>query len=713
MHLENRPPIFNKLFAQPESYYAHSFKLQWSVKGTSINDLSRGIPSAVEEVAWEVSLPLAGDIGTEKWLAYKHFLNGLDSYSNFEKNDTRVDFLQDAISCWRKSINLDESFARAHYNLGLALDINKEYAHSVYHFFKAVELSTELGASAHYSLARLFWTHGDDKQALNKIKEAMIMLPERPDAYFLEGSIYFDLGEFEKAVASYKKALRYTKDTSNYWLYYNLSAVYYRLGNYEAAENYGNRAMEACWDHLTVKVYGRTAHLNKEDKIRAIAKRERWFALNFLQSMGQIYLDKQYFDEAKIFFQEGLKISVEDLLDQKKDKRALARSHGYESRDMLEGYAGALRGSGDLEEALRIQRRLVRLWPEYPAGYQQLAEIMCEINRFSQAEIKAYDLLCKALKRLEVTKDKDKNTIEEALRSINGSSVKLSIFKGALGLILHYVFGDNKDADVYFKQAAGEANVGYVLQPENHHVHGYVLYDLGDYKKAIKVFREAIVGYEDGQYYGKGKCYEYMARSYQEIKGYQKSCEAFTKAADFYKQIGYLSLVSKTYIKKAECLIERYDQHKNADFLEKARIECENAILVNHKNYRAFLVKGKTFYIQEKYLEAISDYEETLEINYNLPTVHYKLGVCYFMVEDYGQAEREFKAIIKIDESFADPDDQDKPDPYQWLAKCLEKQNKTNEIPKFLKIARNRFMFSQKYRKLYDTYQKYSILRSA
>lgn len=334
MRLEQRPALLSGKSA------VRFFEVTWPSEDIRIEDISEGVPHVIDELAYRITLHLAEGIGTKDWNAYRNFLKGILAYRDFEDNRTRKDRLRDAIDFWTGSVRLDQNFAKAHYNLGVASDINEDYESAIFRYQRVIAIDPELvGAESHYNLAMLYWDiYKDENKCLEELEKARALDPELPDIYNLEGLVYSKRRADNKAAETFKKAIQLSGKIPNPIFFYNLSVSCYYLGDYNTAQTAGEQAL---------KIYG------EKEKVRGL-----------LQTMGLIHNKKREYEKALQYFRDGLRSEPENQF-------------------MLHGYGEALRESGDLECALLTERRLIRLWPEYHAGY---AEMVLTLRRLAYPE---------------------------------------------------------------------------------------------------------------------------------------------------------------------------------------------------------------------------------------------------------------------------------------------------------------------------------------
>ena len=114
-----------------------------------------------------------------------------------------------------------------------------------------------------------------------------------PESFTLLGHVYYDLGQFDYAVAAFKKALSLDAGFTEAAL--SLSILYNDLGRYEEGKFHFNRVK-----HQIEKV-------SDDPFIQEKFARKH-------EELGDLYLHYGYFDEALRQFEQGLKLKV-DLID--------------------------------------------------------------------------------------------------------------------------------------------------------------------------------------------------------------------------------------------------------------------------------------------------------------------------------------------------------------------------------------------------------------
>lgn len=87
------------------------------------------------------------------------------------------------------------------------------------------EKVAQLLADSHFA-----FINSQNSEALHLANEAIRLAPKNPDAYQCAGNAYMSLGQYEKAVESYKKAVKLDQNNGN--RYFNLG---YALATSEKA----------------------------------------------------------------------------------------------------------------------------------------------------------------------------------------------------------------------------------------------------------------------------------------------------------------------------------------------------------------------------------------------------------------------------------------------------------------------------------------------
>ena len=115
----------------------------------------------------------------------------------------RVD---DAITCFRKVVELDLGFANAHHNLGAVLVRSGRPANAVPSYRKAVELAPD-NAQFHLDLALALQNVGKHDEAIECFRKTVALDPTKFIAHYNLGWEHQDKHCWDEAIASYRKTI--------------------------------------------------------------------------------------------------------------------------------------------------------------------------------------------------------------------------------------------------------------------------------------------------------------------------------------------------------------------------------------------------------------------------------------------------------------------------------------------------------------------------
>lgn len=669
LRLETRLPMFSFGKSKNSEY----FKVSWPSKSVNIDHLAAGVPVVIEELAYRIILSVGEEIGTTHWSAYKWFLKGYSAFNDYDKNATRQDRLSDAVDCYRQSIYIDPYFAKAHYNLGVALDRmgeDKYYNDAIFRYKKAIGLDPKIIASeAHVSLAKIYWyTFQESRKALEELEKAEKFDKNMPDIFNLKGLVYLGKGsETENRIAAewFKKAKNKCKEKEN--CNENSKALF--LYNYSVASYYLKEFNEAQYAG--------------EEALKILKEQEDKEHQDLMQTLGMIHIQKARLKDVKkdeykkafYYFEKALGLEPEN-------------------RDILDGYGETLRETGKLEEALIIQRRLIRLWPEYSRGYAEIAKTLKALKR-DEDETEAYE------KVEEIFKKEDKTEILDALESKQKNRQQTVVTGSVLGGYYLYVEQNYELAVKWYEHIVSDLETGsYLLGPEILHNYGVALmhYAKTSYENALiglqqreRVYDEAAAKLQqaqmlydkESQAYEKAKCFTDLTLLLEMIgdsNDFNITYNSYQQAGKLYEKAGYLQLASDTHVLNAEYIM----RWKDIDLYPLARHECDEAIHLDSSNVSAYHSKGNTYFNTGDDTNAIAQYEKAVELNYNQPSVHYNLGLSYFYTKEYDKAEKAFSTSIKL----SDISDPKMVDTYEKLFSALQMQNRwTEAVRRFRKIV--------------------------
>jgi tetratricopeptide (TPR) repeat protein len=298
-----------------------------------------------------------------------------------EQGDTAA-----AMKFWQKSLELDPSRADANDSLGNALLLRDEYEKAEEYFRKALAIDPGL-ATANARLASTLIHQGRMREAASILEKSGSLNAE---GHRLLGEAYQQSGEFEKAKASYMKAVALNSDLTE--AYYGLSRVLNRLGEREQADKY----------FQTFSVLRERA----DEKGRQVRANYDTLAIT-QKSVAQTHTDvaRVYVKEGRVREAEALWLKAAEL-DPKNSLCRLQLAVIYQQtgrhREALKYYEEIAKADpndplvqlnmgrvwmklNDTEQAEQAFTQALRLAPNQPESHSSLAELYLQ-NRMKLAE---------------------------------------------------------------------------------------------------------------------------------------------------------------------------------------------------------------------------------------------------------------------------------------------------------------------------------------
>ena len=138
----------------------------------------------------------------------------------------------DAIKFFKKSIELNESYADPHYNLGHIYQSDDKYDEAITCYKNAIEINPKYYA-AYNNLGNIYKEIGDLDAAIGSFKKAINLKPKFAEAYYNMGSALQEQGKLEEAIEAYNKALSIEPDFAD--AHNNMASVFQEQGKLEEA----------------------------------------------------------------------------------------------------------------------------------------------------------------------------------------------------------------------------------------------------------------------------------------------------------------------------------------------------------------------------------------------------------------------------------------------------------------------------------------------
>ena len=159
--------------------------------------------------------------------------------------------LEQAVTCYRRALDVEPELAQVHLNLGAALKALGRYEDAEAHCARAVELRPDY-AEAHYNLANVRRARGRLAAAAAAYRRAIAIRPAYPEARNNLGAVLFDMGHVEDAIAEYRHALELDADFVD--ALNNLGNALQRQGRLDEAETILGRAVADAPDRVELRL---------------------------------------------------------------------------------------------------------------------------------------------------------------------------------------------------------------------------------------------------------------------------------------------------------------------------------------------------------------------------------------------------------------------------------------------------------------------------
>ena len=114
---------------------------------------------------------------------------------------------KNAITCFRKALQLKPNYPEAHNNLGLSLQEKGDLTSAITSYNKALQLKPDF-PEAHYNLGNALQEKGDLTAAIASYNSALQLKPNYPEAHNNLGVTLQEQGDLTAAIDSYNSALQ-------------------------------------------------------------------------------------------------------------------------------------------------------------------------------------------------------------------------------------------------------------------------------------------------------------------------------------------------------------------------------------------------------------------------------------------------------------------------------------------------------------------------
>lgn len=286
-----------------------------------------------------------------KGASYKAGMKALEGKSGVPDYQTAYEQFQNAAV-------EDSGNAKAHFNAGYSAEKLGKAAEAIPFYEEAVKLKPDFTDAAN-NLARAYVSTGRPDKAVDLYIAYLKQHPEDLKARNNLGGIYTQMKNYDKAVSELRTVL--TADPNNIQAYRNLAAVYYAQGNYKLSMLLSANASKLAPNDPGVHNNLGVTSLKLGDEIAAIASFKKAIELdknnreaNF--NLGTIALRSGDYGLARTCFESILEKLPGDI-------------------ESKLGYAVALRGQQELDDALKQYDEVLKLQPDNLQALYNLAMV--------------------------------------------------------------------------------------------------------------------------------------------------------------------------------------------------------------------------------------------------------------------------------------------------------------------------------------------------
>ncbi len=524
--------------------------------------------------------------------------------------------------------------ADIYYERGLVYMWQGEFRKALVEFQQAAQYEPD-NSEYVYRVGTGFYALDDAATAVQHFTQAIQMNPTMAEAYVDRGVAYGRLGQMDKKIGDLQKAIDLKPDYA--MAYYNLGNTYYQMKEYPKAIEFLSKTIELKPDYLeayttrgtvylltdrpgaAIQEYREALKLNPQDAVT------RYNLFNLLQDWqpdnaqefairGALLAEMNAPKQALADYKEALRRDRE-LVDVYHERGMLYMQLG-ENQGAIQDFTVVLRHepdnvmvlvnrancllvNGRYTEALRDAQRASQIDPEHPKTHHAIANAYARLKRHPEA-VQAYN------RAIEVGGDDPDTALSYNSRGI-----------------IWVLEGDDERALADFKKAAE-------LMPAHAKAHynmGGVYHRRHQLGWALEAFeRAADLGYEDA------------AVAYQQLDA-QINMAVETKQASLQKQQN-LNDPTK-YVDLA------YSYYQSEQY-EEALTEIEQALRLDNKHARAYMVRALIYRAREQYTKAMHELNQAIKADEMYVEAYLNRANLYIVQKQHDKAMADLGVAIKL-----------------------------------------------------------------
>ena len=532
-------------------------------------------------------------------------LDIINELLNEKKYEEAKDELSKLLHGDEKDVEALKLLGLCHINLG-------EYKEGQNVFETVVKYKDD--ATSWFYLASCYDNQDDFLHAISAYEEVLRMRSGYIDAYKNLAIVYVKNKEPQKAVDTAKKALEYVKD--DYTIYYIAGTACMALNKFDDALEFLEKALELNPEHSQLynnlgTCYVTVGNLDKayESFIKA-SEFDPNNSITYFNIASILQLQNKH-KEACEYFRKAYDIEPQDnylvslaLSEVKANQMEEAikhykilSTHHPEKPNFQYNLACCYDAVGEYASAITILAQLVLLNPKSVSMLRKLAGIYVKIGQFSNAKLLYEKILLQGNVSHEIyyeyahlcVKTNDMDKAEKILKKVIELNPEFPQAHKDLGIL--YL------SKRLFDYAEDEFNTALKLAPDNFEVlfeYANYLHSTTDFKKADEYYQKALA-----------------------INNHHADALAF-------------SALNKIQLKE----------------LDKAYEQIEHALQHETNNDFMYFIAGKIKFLQGEFEDAKMYFVKSYEIQKTHDCEH-MLGLCYFELENYEQANGIFKHMLK------------------------------------------------------------------
>ncbi|MGA1868125.1 MAG: tetratricopeptide repeat protein [bacterium] len=459
-----------------------------------------------------------------------------------------------------------------------------------------------------------YYTHGDYESAMAEFRKCLRVNPDDVFTHFVMGFLYNKQGQHDKSIEAFNEALRIDPLYIN--AYIDLGTVYSDIGEYDKAIAMFHKALEINPDYVEAYqnmgiLYGIIHEYDKaiESYKEAIA-RDPYFTEAY-NNLGAVYMAKEEYHTAKMYIEKALALD-QSFID------------AYNKLAMLYIY------QEDLDNAERTVERALVIDEKDPEARINRATIYIKEKEFDLAREEVEEI---------ISRDPNYSKAHNALGTI---AIHEGMFDEAL---LHF-----KNARTFEPHSS---EIRYNL--------GITLFQLGRIDEAIDEYKKAIeIDPKDSKtVFSLGIAYY--------TRGYiDESIDAFNWA---------LTLSPHNAEYEFNLALAYHNQGRIDRAVEHYKKTIEN----DPEHIKAMIKLGIIYFSQGMISQGVAQYMKVLAIDPDNEVAHINMGVTYYNEGKIDEAIEEFKIVVKNNTENAEA--------FYRLSLCFYSKGLRDEAREFIREA--------------------------